>query len=88
MHRHRDLYWISNRSINETLSRTVLTYISTYLTVAALYFFADGVIRDFSRAMMIGMFLGAYSTIYVATPLMLLVDGYQRWKGRQLQTAG
>jgi len=86
--RGKDLYWISNRSINETLSRTILTYLCTYLTVAAMFFFADGVIHDFARAMVIGMFLGCYSTIYVATPLMLLIDKYQRWKKQQdLQAA-
>lgn len=78
--RGKTLYWISNRSINETLSRTVLTYLCTYLTVLAMLIYADGVIHDFARAMTIGMFLGCYSTIYVATPLMLLVDGYQRYK--------
>jgi preprotein translocase subunit SecF len=86
--RDKDIYWVSNRSINETLSRTVLTYLITYMTVASMFFFADGVIHDFAVAMMIGMFLGAYSTVYVATPLMLLLDRYQRWKKQQqLQTA-
>jgi len=86
--RDKDIYWISNKSINETLSRTILTYITTYLTVAAMFFFADGVIRDFAIAMMIGMFLGAYSTIYVATPLMLVMDRYQKWRKQQeLQAA-
>lgn len=87
IHRDKDLYWISNRSINETLSRTIITYLITYLTVASMFFFADGVIRDFALAMMIGMFLGAYSTVYVATPLMLLADRYQKWKKHQLQAA-
>ena len=87
LHRDKDIYWVSNRSINETLSRTILTYMITYLTVASMFFFADGVIHDFSVAMMIGMFLGAYSTVYVATPLMLVLDHYQKWKKRQLQTA-
>jgi preprotein translocase subunit SecF len=87
-YRGKSLYWISNRSINETLSRTVLTYVCTYLTVIAMLIFADGVIFEFSRAMTIGMFLGCYSTVYVATPLMLIVDKYQRWKQQQqLQTA-
>lgn len=86
--RDKDIYWVSNRSINETLSRTVLTYLITYMTVASMFFFADGVIHDFAVAMMIGMFLGCYSTIYVATPLMLLLDRYQKWKKQQqLQTA-
>lgn len=85
--RDKDIYWISNRSINETLSRTILTYILTYLTVGSMFIFADGVIRDFAIAMMIGMFLGAYSTIYVATPLMLMLDRYQKWRKHQLATA-
>jgi preprotein translocase subunit SecF len=87
LYRDKDIYWISNRSINETLSRTILTYLITYLTVGSMFFFADGVIRDFAIAMLIGMFLGAYSTIYVATPLMLILDKYQKWKKHQLQTA-
>jgi preprotein translocase subunit SecF len=85
--RDKDIYWVSNRSINETLSRTILTYLITYMTVASMFFFADGVIHDFAVAMMIGMFLGAYSTVYVATPLMLLLDRYQKWKKHQLQAA-
>lgn len=88
IHRGKDLAWISNLSINETFSRTILTYFTTYLTVLAMLIFADGVIRDFARAMMIGMFLGCYSTIYVATPLMLMADKWDRWrKSQQLQTA-
>jgi preprotein translocase subunit SecF len=88
IYRDKDLWWISNRSINETLSRTILTYVCTYLTVIAMLVFADGVIHDFARAMTIGMFLGCYSTVYVATPLMLIVDKYQRLKKqRELQAA-
>jgi len=88
IHRDKDLYWVSNRSINETLSRTILTYVTTGMVVLCMYIFADGVIEDFARTMMIGMFLGVYSTIYVATPLMLVIDKYQRWRRQQdLQTA-
>jgi preprotein translocase subunit SecF len=88
LHRNKDMYWISNRSINETLSRTILTYFTTYLTVVSMFIFADGVIREFALTMMIGMFLGAYSTIYVATPLMLLTDRwYRHRKQHKLQTA-
>ncbi|MGE4133886.1 MAG: protein translocase subunit SecF, partial [Bdellovibrionales bacterium] len=86
-YRDKDLYWISNKSINETLSRTILTYLTTYMTVLSMFFFADGVIRDFARTMLIGMFLGAYSTVYVATPLMLVADRYQKWKKQKLVTA-
>lgn len=88
IHRDKTLYWIANRSINETLARTILTYFTTYLTVVSMFLFADGVIREFALTMMIGMFLGAYSTIYVATPLMLLTDRFYRYrKQQQLQTA-
>ncbi len=87
IHRDKDLYWISNRSINETLSRTILTYVLTYISVIAMYIFADGVIRDFALTMMIGMFLGVFSTIYVATPLMLLADHYQKLKKQRIQQA-
>ncbi len=87
IHRDKTLYWISNRSINETLSRTVLTYITTCLALASMYIFADGVIQDFALTMLIGMFLGAYSTIYVATPLMLLADNMQKARRRKLLAA-
>lgn len=87
IYRDKSVYWISNKSINETLSRTILTYFTTYLTVASMFFFADGVIREFALTMMIGMFLGAYSTIYVATPLMILTDRFYRYRKQQLQTA-
>lgn len=85
IHRDRDLYWISNRSMNETLSRTVLTYITTLLVVVSMYIFADGVIQEFALTMMIGIVLGAYSTIYVATPLMLVADHYAKWRRMKLQ---
>jgi preprotein translocase subunit SecF len=87
IYRNQSLYWISNRSINETLARTLLTYFTTYLTVLAMFVFADGVIRDFALTMMIGMFLGAYSTVYVATPLMLVTDSYYRYRKQQVQPA-
>lgn len=86
-YRERDLYWVSNLSINETLSRTILTYIMTYLVVGSMFFFADGVIHDFARSMTIGMLLGAYSTVYVATPLMLVADHFQKRRKQQMLTA-
>ncbi len=87
IHRDRDLYWISNRSINETLSRTIITYMITFMTVLSMFLFADGAIRDFARTMLVGMFLGVYSTVYVATPLMLVADKYQKYKRQRAQQA-
>lgn len=87
IHRDKDLYWIANRSLNETLSRTILTYVTTSFIVVTMYIFADGVIQDFARTMIIGMALGVFSTVYVATPLMLLADRYQKQKRQRLQQA-
>ena len=73
-YRGKPLSWIANLSINETLSRTILTYFTTSLTVLSMYFFTEGVIKDFSLAMIIGMLLGIFSTVFIATPLMLFAD--------------
>lgn len=86
IYRDKDLYWISNRSINETLSRTIMTYLTTFLVVLSMFVFADGAIRDFAKSLMIGMVLGVYSTIYVATPIMLWLDKMKRQRQQRLQT--
>jgi preprotein translocase subunit SecF len=62
---------VINRSINETLSRTILTAGTTLLTVACLYIFGGGVIHDFALAMLIGILAGTYSSIFVASPMLL-----------------
>jgi len=60
-----------NLSINETLPRTVMTSGMTLLSVLALYFFGGEVIRGFSLAMIWGIVIGTYSTIYVAAPMLI-----------------
>ena len=60
-----------NRSINETLSRTLLTSFTTLLALCALYFFGGAVIRDFAFALIWGVFIGTYSTMFIAVPLLL-----------------
>lgn len=88
IHRDKSLFWIANRSINETMSRTIMTFVTTFLVVTSMYVFADGAIQDFAKTLMIGMVLGVYSTVYVATPIMLWIDRWQRWKKQQqLQAA-
>jgi preprotein translocase SecF subunit len=59
-----------DRSINETLARTLMTQLTTLLALGALYAFGGAVIRDFTVIMIWGVVVGCYSTIYVATPLM------------------
>ena len=62
---------VLNTSVNETLSRTVITSLTTLLTVLSLYLFGGSVIHDFSFAMLIGVIVGTYSSIFVATPLLV-----------------
>lgn len=62
---------IANLSINQTLSRTVLTSVTTLLTVTMLLFFGGGAIHDFALALFIGILVGTYSSIFVATPIVL-----------------
>lgn len=87
LHRDKTLYWISNRSINETLSRTIITFITTMMMVLTMYIYADGAIQDFAKTMMIGMVLGVFSTVYVATPLMLAADAYKQKRRQRAQQA-
>ncbi len=70
----KDLTFIVNRSINDVLSRTLLTSITTLLAVIALYVFAGGVIEDLAFTLGIGVVVGTYSSIYVASPLVILTD--------------
>ena len=63
---------VSNMAINKTLSRTVLTSFTTLLTVIMLLVFGGGAVKDFAMALLIGILVGTYSSIFVATPVMLL----------------
>lgn len=69
---------IINTSINETLNRTVLTSFTVLLATLSLYLFAGGVLEDFAFAMLVGILLGAYSTVYVASPFILVLDKFKK----------
>ena len=62
---------ILNKSINETLSRTILTSLTTLMVVIALFVLGGGIIHDFSFALLIGVLVGTYSSNYVASPILL-----------------
>ncbi|MFC1814974.1 protein translocase subunit SecF [Thermodesulfobacteriota bacterium] len=62
---------IINRSVNETLSRTILTSLTTLFVVISLLFLGGGIIHDFAFAMMVGVIIGTYSSIYVASPILI-----------------
>ena len=67
---------IINASINDCLSRTVLTSVTTFIAVLAIKFFGGGIIENFAFAMLIGVLVGTYSSIYIASPLVLKMDEY------------
>lgn len=60
-----------NRSVNETLSRTILTAATTLVAVLALFILGGGIIHDFAFAMLVGILTGTYSSVYVASPILL-----------------
>ncbi|MEI6218422.1 MAG: protein translocase subunit SecF, partial [bacterium] len=72
LYRNKTFLEICNQAINETLSRTLLTNFLTFVSVAFLLFLGGQSLRDFSVAMFIGMISGTYSTVYIATPVVLL----------------
>ena len=75
--RREKLSDIVNRSINQTLSRTILTAGLTFLTVLALFLFGGEVLRGFSLALVIGILIGTYSSIAIAAPILV---AYQDWR--------
>ena len=62
---------VINRSVNETLSRTILTSGTTLVVVVALFVLGGGIIHDFAFALLVGIVVGTYSSIYVASPILL-----------------
>ncbi len=72
-HRHGErLSVVINKSINQTLSRTVLTSGTTLIVISSLLFFGGGIIHDFALVMFIGVFVGTASSMFVASPILLV----------------
>jgi preprotein translocase subunit SecF len=76
-YRDRSLKFIINKSINDMLGRTILTSTATMTAVVALYFFGGGVISEIAFTLIIGIIIGTYSSIYVASPLILVMDWFR-----------
>tara|TARA_B100000214_G_scaffold369481_1_gene342613 strand:+ start:887 stop:1813 length:927 start_codon:yes stop_codon:yes gene_type:complete len=72
--KNSDIRSIINQSINESLSRTIVTSLTTFLVVLILYLFGGEVINTFSFAMIIGVIVGTYSSIFVASPVVIKMD--------------
>jgi preprotein translocase subunit SecF len=81
LHTKLDLADVLNRSVNETLSRTLLTSFTTLIAVLSLLAFGGEVVRPFALAMVIGIFVGTYSSIYIASPTLLWLEQRYGAKG-------
>jgi preprotein translocase SecF subunit len=71
-------------AINETLSRTVMTSVTTLLALVALYVLGGEVIRGFTFAMIWGVIVGTYSSIFIASPLLMWLGVKRDWSGNQV----
>jgi preprotein translocase subunit SecF len=78
--RKEPLAKVINDSINQTLSRTIISSGTTFLTVLALYLFGGEVLRGFAFTMVIGIIVGTYSTIYIASPIVVWWDHLRKKK--------
>jgi preprotein translocase subunit SecF len=78
-HKHDTFEQILNRSINETLPRSVLTHGTTMSSLIALTIFGGEVIRPFALVMLFGVFTGTFSSIYIASPVLMAIE--KRWPG-------
>lgn len=76
--RKEPLAKVINDSINQTLSRTIISSGTTFLTVLALLLFGGEVLRGFAFTMVIGIIVGTYSTIYIASPIVVWWDGFRK----------
>jgi preprotein translocase subunit SecF len=81
--RREDFISILNRSINEVLPRTVITSITTLAVLFSLFLFGGSIIREFALIMIVGISLGTYSSIFVASPALLEIE--KRWPGERVR---
>ena len=72
------IFELTNISINETLSRTIITSITTLLALVSIYAFGGEILKGFSFAMILGVFFGTYSSIYIACPLLVSLNVTQK----------
>jgi len=72
------IYDLTNISINETLSRTLITSITTLLALTSIYIFGGAILKGFSLAMILGVIFGTYSSIYIANPILVFLKVSQK----------
>ena len=69
-----NIFDLTNKSINETLSRTILTSVTTLLALFSIFFVGGEILRGFSFAMILGVIVGTYSSIYIANPILVKLN--------------
>jgi preprotein translocase subunit SecF len=69
-----------NKAVNVTLSRTILTGLVTLISIVPIIVFCTGELQSFAMAMCFGIFVGVYSTVYIASPFTLVVEAYMERK--------
>ena len=72
----KDLRFIINTSINNTLGRTLITSLTTLMVVVTLFLFGGGVIHDFAFTLIVGVFVGTYSSVFIASPLLIIWERF------------
>ena len=72
------IYELTNISINQTLSRTIITSVTTLLALLSIFFFGGEILKGFSLAMILGVVFGTYSSIYIANPVLVFLKVSQR----------
>lgn len=87
-YRRSDYAELMNISINETFTRTLMTGVSTFLAVVPFLIFGSAVIRDFALAIVLGIVFGIYSTIFVASPMVLIMQDVQPWLAKYVAFGG
>src|SRR6185437_5808534 len=83
LNRRESLAEVINRSVNQTLSRTIMTSGLTFLTVLALFLFGGPVLHGFSFALVVGIIIGTYSSVFVASPIVLF---WHNWADARRKT--
>jgi len=77
-----------NKATNETLGRTILTSLATFFTSASLWFFGGPVIHDFAFTFSIGIIIGSYSSIFVASSLVIYITQYRARRDAMIKSGG
>jgi preprotein translocase subunit SecF len=84
LRKYRDMTIVEllNRAVNDTLARTIMTGFTTLIALFALYFVAGSALAGFTFAMIAGVFIGTYSTIFIAVPILVYLNLQKRQRGR------